>query len=193
MYRVYINTILMPVAPGRITIKTKNSNKTVSLADGGEINIPKSPGLSEISFDLLLPAAECPFAQYDDGFRPPDYYIEWFNMLKVNKRPFELVIIRSMTAEMLLKYTSGLAALPESVLRPFDLNGDGKVNSADARILLRSQGGSAVLSPTVMKCTVEDYTITEDAEKYGGDISVSLKLKQYREYGLKTIKYNVAK
>ena len=44
---------------------------------------------------------------------------------------------------------------------------------------------------TNMKVSLEDYKITEDA-KNGFDFKVSFKLKQYREYGTKTVNITIA-
>lgn len=40
---------------------------------------------------------------------------------------------------------------------------------------------------TNLKVTIEDYSIKEDATNYGTDMLVSVKLKQYRAYGTKTV------
>ena len=44
----------MPVAPSKLQLKIKNQNKTVTLINESEVNIIKSAGLTEITFDLLL-------------------------------------------------------------------------------------------------------------------------------------------
>lgn len=193
MYLFYLDSVLMPITPGKLTMKIKNKNKTLDLISGGEINIPKSPGLTEISFELLLPSSEYSFAMYENGFKSPNYYLELLENLKRNRQAFPFTVIRSISAEMLLNYSAGLVNLPSSVLRDYDFNNDGVINAADARILLRSQSGLTLLSDTNMKCTVEDYTVTEDAEKYGRDINVSVNLKQYTDYALKTAVYSIVK
>lgn len=193
MYFFYLDSVLMPITPGKLTMKIKNKNKTLDLISGGEINIPKSPGLTEISFELLLPSSEYSFAMYENGFKSPNYYLELLENLKRNRQAFPFTVIRSISAEMLLRYSAGLVNLPSSVLRDYDLNNDGVITAADARILLRSQSGLTVLNDTNMKCTVEDYTVTEDAEKYGRDINVSVNLKQYTDYALKTAVYSIVK
>ena len=43
---------------------------------------------------------------------------------------------------------------------------------------------------TNMKVSIEDYTIKEEA-KEGFDVSVSIKLKQYREYATKTMEITI--
>ena len=193
MYYVYLGKVLMPVTPGSITIKTKNRNKTLDLASGGELVIPKSPGLSEISCDFLLPSGECSFARYEDGYKSPNYFLSYFENLKSKRQAFDFIVIRSVSAMDLLRYSARLSSLPGAVTSEFDFDGDGAVTAADARILLRSQNGVTMLDNTNVKCVLEDYTIKEDAEKYGRDFLVSVTMKQYREYGIKTASYSITK
>lgn len=193
MYYFYLDSVLMPITPGNLTMKIKNKNKTLDLASGSEINILKSPGLTEVSFELLLPVDECSFARYDDGFKSPNYFLEHIENLKKNKKSFNFTVIRSISAETLLKQAARLTNLSSAVLREYDFNSDGRITAADARILLRSQNGITLLNDTNMKCAVESYTVTEDAEKYGRDINVSISLKQCLDYGIKTAVYSIIK
>ena len=55
MYRFYLANMLLPVTPSKLSVKTKNMNKTVTLINEGEVNIIKTKGLREFSFELLLP------------------------------------------------------------------------------------------------------------------------------------------
>lgn len=195
MYYFYLGDVLMPVTPGKLKTKIKNENKTLSLASGGEINVLKQPGLTELSFDLLLPAVRYPFAVYDnDVFKSPNYFLSYIEELKTSRQAFDFIVIRMLSAETLLRASAKLESLPSAVLSGYDLNGDGKLTAADARILLRSQGkNTAILSDTHMRCSVEDYTVEEDSEKYGRDFLVSLRLKQYKEYAIKTADYSILK
>lgn len=193
MYYLYIDNVLFPVTPGKITMKIKNRNKTVELASGSELNILKAPGLTEVSFDLLLPAVEYSFARYENGFKSPNYYLELIEGLKINKKAFDLVIIRSVSAQTLIAHSAKMNQLPKDILNQYDLNSDGKITAADARILLRNEDSATLLNNTNMRCAVEDYTVTEDAEKDGQDFVVSIKLKQCPEYSLKTATYSVKK
>lgn len=54
-------------------------------------------------------------------------------------------------------------------------------------IVCRSFPGNRKLFGTNIKVTLEDYKLTEDA-KDGFDIAVKVKLKQWRDYGPKTVK-----
>ena len=45
-----------------------------------------------------------------------------------------------------------------------------------------------MLFNTDITCSLEDYTVKEDAKDNGMDVVVTIKLKQYREYSTKTCK-----
>ena len=53
-------------------------------------------------------------------------------------------------------------------------------------IVSRSLPSGKGLFSTNLKVSLEEYTIKEDAEKEGLDVKVSIKLKQYKDYGTKT-------
>lgn len=143
MYEFYLNGILLPVAPSKMDMKSKGQNKTINLINDGEINLIKTTGLCEASFDALLPNQKYPFACYPDGFRRSGYYIDAFRELMDSGRPFQFIVVREMPS-------------------------------------------GAKLSGTNLRMTLEDLTVKEDA-KEGLDQIVNLKLKQYREYGTKTV------
>jgi hypothetical protein len=93
-YTMYINDIVMPVMPSAISYQTANKNETIELISGKEINIPKPEGLLTLSFDLLLPGVEYPFAYYADGLKSPSYFLDHFKKLKASQKPFQLIIAR---------------------------------------------------------------------------------------------------
>lgn len=94
MYEIYIDKILLPVAPEKIEIKNKNMNKSYELVNGSEFNILKEDGLKTISFECLLPTSVYPFSQYKNGFKNPEEYINELLDLKELKKSFKLKIIR---------------------------------------------------------------------------------------------------
>lgn len=143
-YTLYLASTQMPVAPSKLQLKIKNQNKTVTLINESEVNIIKSAGLTEITFDLLLPDRRYPFAQYPDGFKRAGYYLEKIEKLKTDEKPFQFIVTR---------------------LRP----------------------SGELIFDTNMKVSLEDYTIKEDA-KEGNDVVATVKLKQYRDYGTKTVR-----
>ncbi len=142
-YSMYLDGVLLPITPSKIQTKIKNQNKTINLINDGEVNVLKSPGLTEVSFDVLLPQVRYPFAVYPNGFRKADFYLDKLEKLKVNESVFQFICSRVSPSGSLL----------------FDTN---------------------------MKVTLEDYKIVEDA-KEGFDIKVTVNLKQYKDYGTKTV------
>lgn len=59
-------------------------------------------------------------------------------------------------------------------------------------IVVRTSPDGKMLFNTNIKVSLEDYKITEDA-KNGFDLSVSINLKQYKDYGTKTCKVTLPK
>ncbi|HIT73298.1 MAG TPA: LysM peptidoglycan-binding domain-containing protein [Candidatus Fimicola cottocaccae] len=95
-YRFYLDNILIPVTPQSLEIKIKNQNKTVTLINDTEYNFLKGAGLTEISFDILLPAVKYPFAVYENGFKNQKYYLDELERLKVSKKPFRFYVSREL-------------------------------------------------------------------------------------------------
>lgn len=147
-YDFYLDKMLCPVPPSTLELEIKGQNKTLTLINEGEINILKKAGLTEISFDLLLPNVQYPFATYkedEDGnviFQNAGYYLDQLEQLKTGNQPFQFIVTRELPNGTML----------------FDTN---------------------------IKVSLEDYTIKEDKEE-GFDVVVSVKLKQYKDYGTKT-------
>lgn len=142
MYDVYLDKMLCPIAPEKIQVKISNKNKTLVLINEGEINILKKAGLSEISFDLLLPNVNYPFAVYESGFKGADHFLGMLEEMKTSQKPFKFKVVRQFP--------------------------NGKI-----------------LFSTNLSVSLEDYKYSDDI-KEGFDIKVSVKLKQFREYGTKT-------
>lgn len=145
MYNLYLNGILFPVAPSKINIQYGNKNKTIDLINEGEVNVIKSVGLQNISFDLLLPAQEYPFAQYESGYREASYYIEQLKALRTSGAVFQFIVTRSKPRKS--------------------------------------------MHSTNITVTLEDLEIKDDA-KEGFDTKVSIKLKEWRAYGVKTATFS---
>ncbi len=140
-YELYLGKMLFPIAPSKFQTKIKNQNKTVNLINDSEITILKSAGLTEVSFDALLPNVKYPFATYKSGFVGAKVFLDELEKVKVEKKTPQLKLIR--------KFPNG-----------------------------------KMLFDTGIKVSLEDYTIKDDA-KEGFDIVVSIKLKQFKDYGTK--------
>jgi len=86
---------MLPVAPSKLEIKIQNKNTTLTLVNDGEINLLKTPGLTEINFKCLLPMVQYPFAHYRGGFQPPSWFLGEIEKLKVERRSFPFAVIRA--------------------------------------------------------------------------------------------------
>lgn len=147
-YRLYLDGVLFPVTPSKITVKINGKNERVTLINEGEASILKSPGLTDVEFELLLPQVEYPFAVYPDGFRTAQFYMEKLENLMTSRQPFQYIVTRT---DLLNK-------------KLFDTN---------------------------MKVSLEDYSIIEDASE-GFDLTVKVKLKQYREFTTKVCTIDIS-
>ncbi len=141
-YDFYLDKCLLPIPPQKLQLKINNANSTLTLINEGEINLLKKAGLTDIDFDCEIPQVKYPFSVYRDGFKEASYYLDYFERLKTDKKPFQFIVSRLMPT------------------------------------------GKA-LFPTNIKVSMESYTVTEQA-KNGFDVTVKIKLKQYREFGTKT-------
>lgn len=155
-YYFFIDDTMLPVPPAKMTIKIKGKNKTINLINEGEVNIIKTPGLTEIAFDARLPNRNYPFANYDSSltdslvssflgnsfsFKKASYFIDRFESAKKAQYPMRLIISRM-------------------------------------------SGAFSMLFDTNMLVTLENYSINEDADE-GFDVTCPLVFKQYRPYGTK--------
>jgi len=96
MYALYLDGVQFPVVPSDVKLKIKNQNKTITLINDGEVSQLKSPGLTDISFKLLLPQLQrYPFAAYPNGFRRAEYYLGVLERLKTGKEPFQFILSRT--------------------------------------------------------------------------------------------------
>ncbi len=95
-YDVYLDKCLLPVTPKKITISISNQNNTVNLINEGEINILKMAGLTEVEFECEIPQVKYPYAVYTNssGFRVASYFLDYFEMLKISKTPFQFIVCR---------------------------------------------------------------------------------------------------
>lgn len=103
-YKMYLDGVLMPITPSKVKVKINNQNDTLTLINGEEINILKAAGLSDVSFDLLLPQVSYPFT--NGGAQSADYYLSLFERLKTAKQPFQWILNREKPNGGRLFYTN---------------------------------------------------------------------------------------
>lgn len=86
---------MLPVAPGKLSVRINNNNKTINLINDGEVNLLKNAALTEIAFEVLLPNNEYPFANYNSfSIDLAESYLSDFKTLKLSKDPFQFIVTR---------------------------------------------------------------------------------------------------
>lgn len=109
-YKMYLGGVLMPITPSKVQVKVNSQNKTMNLIDGNEINILKAPGLTDVSFELLLPQVSYPFA---NNGQKAEYFLNKFEHLKTSKQPFQWILNRQMPTGKSLFYTNLTVAMED--------------------------------------------------------------------------------
>ncbi len=104
MYSFFIDGMELPIAPQKLTVKIKGNNKTLTLINEGDINFLHAPGLTEITFDAVLPM----LGQYSfaNGYRRPDSYLNKLESLMTGKEPFRFLVSRVSPSGRLLYDTN---------------------------------------------------------------------------------------
>ncbi len=97
-YHFYLCGVEWPNLPAKITQKIKNKNKTVDLLNGQTINIPKHPGLTDVSVPMVLPMV--------GSSQTPDYYLSRLESFKVKKKPTQMIMTRTAPDGKLLYDTN---------------------------------------------------------------------------------------
>ncbi|MGL4789943.1 MAG: LysM peptidoglycan-binding domain-containing protein [Anaerotignaceae bacterium] len=113
MYSFNLDEVTLPIAPSKLIWKINNKNSTLDLVNGGEINFLRSSGLTEFTFEMLIPVVEYPFAKYTDGFKSADYYLEAFENFKQSKNPLLFSVVRNLPNGKAIFETSMKVSLEE--------------------------------------------------------------------------------
>ena len=210
MYKFYFDKDILPVTPGSITTTYKNQNKTITLINEGEVNIPKSPGLTEFSFKFMLPWCNYPFVNMNypqmltDAIPTVRSVIEgkWKlsnveNFFKsFNLKSFimgdddKLGIFPSQNEWLtkLSKYKTEKKVFQFKIQRidsGFSLDKLPITGNIDLKDWSMRTGHIQFAGWTTdMMVTLEDCKITEDAKEYK-DVWVEVKLKEFVPYGTK--------
>ena len=211
MYKFYFDKDILPVTPGSITTTYKNQNKTITLINEGEVNIPKSPGLTEFSFKFMLPWCNYPFVNMNypqmltDAIPTVRSVIEgkWKlsnveNFFKnFNLKNFimgdddKLGIFPSQDEWLtkLSKYKTEKKAFQFKIQRidsGFSLDKLPITGNIDLKDWSMRTGHVQFAGWTTdMMVTLEDCKIIEDAKEYK-DVWVEVKLKEFVPYGTKS-------
>lgn len=126
-YYMFMDDMQIPIPPESIETTIPSRNETIDLLSAGEVNVIRSAGLTEISFDFMLPNSSYPF---DESLllrgRGAAYYVNKLEQLKARGRPFQFIIVRmkpngSMLPMHNVKVTLEEYALKDDVEEGFDM------------------------------------------------------------------------
>lgn len=120
-YEFYLDKILLPVAPEKLTIKANSGNRTINLINEGQATIIKKAELCDIEFECLLPAKQYPFAKYPDGFKKPSFFIGKLEEFKEAKRTFQFIVVRGDSSSTDMAVTLEDYRLTENAGNLFDV------------------------------------------------------------------------
>ena len=150
-YKFYLDGLLLPVTPGKLTIKVANKNKTIDLISGDVAGVIKKAGLSKITFSFLLPARQEEFAVYDSGFKAPDVYLSKLETLKQSLKPFLFQVLRDGS------YATSFTVS----LEDYDMVEDAKSYGRDVYVSVTLQQYKSTVTKTV---TFSDNTTSSTKE-----------------------------
>lgn len=84
--------LTFPITPGELNIKVDSNNEVINLINEGDINVLKSPSLTEIEFEARFPMRQYPYARDYVDF---ETYFNVFKELKEKKQSFRFIVART--------------------------------------------------------------------------------------------------
>ncbi len=182
MYNFYIGNMALPVTPQKLTVQIKGNNKTLDLANERSVNFLRAPGLTEISFDAMLPMLGR--YSFSGEYKRPDYYLNAFEKLMSEKKPFRFIVSRASPSGKLLYDTNIKTSLEsytivEDASKGFDVTVQIKlkqyVDYATKIVKSANSAGSKSSRDAGSSPSARTYTVKPDdclwniAKKYYGD------------------------
>lgn len=172
-YLIYVDNVLMPVTPSKITRKVPGKNEEIELLGGKTVLNLQEPGLTEWSMEFLLPKVKYPFVNIipeQQELRSQDFYLTHFNLLMAKAKPFDLMIIRTK---------------PNGAWDAGEPNGIFKIDmpsSSENPVYVNDLDG--ILNKC--QCTIENFE-DKDSTDEGFDKIINVTFKKYLSYGTKKV------
>lgn len=113
--------ITFPITPASLSITVGSNNEVVTLIDEGDINILKSPSLTEIEFEARFPMREYPYSKTHEDFQS---YFDFFKELKEEKKSFRFIVARNALGGSRTWDTNILVALEDMTINEDADEGD---------------------------------------------------------------------
>lgn len=153
-YIFYMDGVQLPVTPSKLDTKIKSNNKTINLINEGDVNILKLPGLTEISFEALIPQVKYPFAK---TLKSASYYLNKWEKLKTSKKAFQFIVVRTNPKGKMLFNTNIKVSLED-----YTITEDAK-NGMDLKVTIKLKQYKSYSTKTV-KVTVKQEKTTATVE-----------------------------
>lgn len=115
------DVLTFPITPGELDIKIGSNNKVITLINEGDINVLKSPSLTEIEFEARFPMRKYPYSREVSKF---ENYFDKFQELKEDKKSFRFIVARMTPSGKRLWDTNILVALEDFSLNENADEGD---------------------------------------------------------------------
>jgi nucleoid-associated protein YgaU len=176
-FKLDTEVLTLPITPGELTIKSGSNNKVVNLINEGDINILKSPSLTEISFEARFPMRQYPYGRSFKNFQS---YFDVFKELKTEKKPFTFVVSRFTPNGVATWGTEYLVSLEELEIKENASEGDDVLITFKLKqykeysvvILERnttssSSGGSSTTSTSTNRTSTSSNTVKKYTVKKG--------------------------
>lgn len=85
--------VQLPVNPEKITVESVGDNTTEQIIKLGEINILRDRKLSSFNIECFFPlTVDAPYVLTKGQFKPPEFYISFFEKMQMNKKTGRLII-----------------------------------------------------------------------------------------------------
>jgi LysM repeat protein len=159
-YFFFLDEVQLPVPPSKLQLKINNKNKTLTLINEGEVNILKTPGLTEVSFQALLPNVQYPFAMYGGDFQKADYYLAKLESLKTSLQPFQFICCRMKPSTLDALFDTNLTV----TLEDYEIVEDAG-NGMDVMVSIKLKQYRPYATKTLNVKTAADGTKTASVEK----------------------------
>ncbi|MCC0696191.1 LysM peptidoglycan-binding domain-containing protein [Clostridioides sp. ES-S-0048-02] len=124
-YDFYLDGVQLPITPGKLEVKITNKNKTVDLINDGEVNILKTPGLSEFSFEAEFTHNKLPF--YRGQFKDVQFFLSKLELLKTDCKPFQFIVSRQLGNKVLFNTNRKVSLEEYNIVEDADNGSDFKV------------------------------------------------------------------
>lgn len=169
----------LPIAPSKINTVINGRNQTIELLNGQEINVIKPKGLTEVSFEFMIPSQGYPFASLTGQLAN----VVGNSTGRVAYDAMEIAI------KQYLEYLkTGGTSIGDAINAITNTESNGKITKGEPfQFIVIDIGRGGMTVKGNLKVTLESYEIIEDADSYGLDTMVSVTLKQYVPYSTKIL------